>query len=95
MQTNLWRKNKQYKTKKRVTTKILKMDENNQYGNAMTKPLPYVCIKKMTKIRTLSEFNAISNSLSHTDKIDHLFIVDIKSIKRKINNKTIKIKKRK
>ena len=71
------------------------MDENNQYGNAMAKPLPYVCIKKMTKIRTLSEFNAISNSLSHTDKIDHLFIVDIKSIKRKINNKTIKIKKRK
>ena len=31
--------------KKRVTTKILKMDENNQYGNAMTKPLPCVCIK--------------------------------------------------
>ena len=21
------------------------MDENNQYGNAMTKPLPYGCIK--------------------------------------------------
>ena len=25
---------------KRVVSKILKMDENNQYGNAMTKPLP-------------------------------------------------------
>ena len=25
---------------KRVSTTILKMDENNQYGNAMTKPLP-------------------------------------------------------
>ena len=33
------------KQKKTVTTKILKMDENNQYGNAMTKPVPYGCIK--------------------------------------------------
>ena len=41
------------------------MDEDNQYGNAMTKPLPYGCIKKMTKTPTLSEFNAILNSLSH------------------------------
>ena len=35
--------------KKRVTTKILKMDENNQYGNAMTKPLQYGCIKNLKK----------------------------------------------
>ena len=31
---------------KRVSTKIIKMDENNQYGQAMTKPLPYGCIEK-------------------------------------------------
>ena len=31
---------------KKVSTKILKMDENNQYRQAMTKPLPYGCIKK-------------------------------------------------
>ena len=31
---------------KRISTKILEMDEKNQYGNAMTKPLPYGCIKK-------------------------------------------------
>ena len=31
---------------KRISTKILKMDENNQYGQAMTKPLPYSCIQK-------------------------------------------------
>ena len=30
----------------RVISKILKMDENNQYGNAMTKPLPIGSIKK-------------------------------------------------
>ena len=33
------------KTKKRVITKILKLDENNQYGHGMTKPLPTGCIK--------------------------------------------------
>ena len=32
---------------KRISTKILKTDKNNQYRNAMTKPLPYGCIKKM------------------------------------------------
>ena len=31
---------------KRVSTKIIKMDKINQYGQAMTKPLPYGCIKK-------------------------------------------------
>lgn len=31
---------------KRISTKILKLDENNQYGNTMTKPLPFGCIKK-------------------------------------------------
>ena len=30
---------------KRVISKILKLDENNQYGHAMTKPLPTGCIK--------------------------------------------------
>ena len=31
---------------KRFSSKIIKMDENNQYGFAMTKPRPYGCIKK-------------------------------------------------
>ena len=31
---------------KRFSSKITKMDENNQYGFAMTKPLPFHCIKK-------------------------------------------------
>ena len=29
-----------------IITKILKMDENNQYGIAMTKPMPTGCIKE-------------------------------------------------
>ena len=32
------------KQTKRISSKIIKMDENNQYGMAMTKPLPYGCI---------------------------------------------------
>ena len=31
---------------KRVVTKILKTGKNDQYGNAMTKPLPTDSIKK-------------------------------------------------
>ena len=31
---------------KRFSSKIIKMDDNNQYGFAITKPLPYGCIKK-------------------------------------------------
>ena len=31
---------------KRISSKILKMDENNQHDMVMTKPLPYDCIKK-------------------------------------------------
>ena len=31
---------------KRFSFKIIKMDEHNEYGQAMTKPLPYGCIKR-------------------------------------------------
>ena len=33
------------KQTKRIVTEILKMDENNQYGQDITKALPYGCIK--------------------------------------------------
>ena len=63
---------------KKISTKISKMDENNQYGNARTKPLPYSCIKKTSKIPSLLEFNRILDRISDTGKNGHLFIVDIK-----------------
>ena len=47
---------------RRIVTKIIKMDENNQYGNAMTKPLPTSSIKKKKKMKntpTLREFELI------------------------------------
>lgn len=70
---------------KRVVTKILKMFENNQYGNAMTKPLPTGNIKRVKKISTMREFDLIS----HTDKIGHLFIVDIEFDKENATEKKL------
>lgn len=35
---------------RRGISKILELDENNQYGYAMTKPLPIGCIKEQDKI---------------------------------------------
>ena len=41
---------------KRFSSKIIKMDENNQCGFAMSKPLPFGCIKKKKKnLPTLEE----------------------------------------
>ena len=63
---------------KRVVTKILEIDENNQYGNAMTKPLPTDNIKKEKKVPNLREFDFIIQGISDQDKIGNLFVVDIK-----------------
>ena len=61
------KQNEKVKKEKRISSVILKMDENNQYGQAMTKPLLYGCIKRKER-----------DIISHEDKIGHLFIVDIK-----------------
>ena len=66
------------KKKQLILPKILEMDENNQYGLAMTKPLPYGCIKKKDKVQRLTEFNVILDSTSPNDNIGHLFTVDKK-----------------
>ena len=75
------------KQTKRVSCKTLGMDENNQYGMTMTKPLPYGCIKKQDTVPSLTEFNRILDKISHEDKISHLFTVDIKF--HNINEKTL------
>ena len=38
---------------KRFSSKIIKMGENNQYEMAMTRPLPYGCIKNKKKYTEL------------------------------------------
>ena len=66
------------KQTKRISSKTLKMDENNQYGVAMTKPLRYGCIKKENNPPTLVEFNQILDQISLDGTIGHIFIVNIK-----------------
>ena len=62
---------------KRVISKILKLDENNQYGHAMTKPLPTGCIKSDPDL-SWTTFNLLLESVNLEDKIGHLYFVDIK-----------------
>ena len=62
--------------KKRVITKILKLDENNQYGNGMTKPLPTSCIKGDSNINW-ETFNILLENVNFEDEIGHLYVVDI------------------
>ena len=78
------------KQTKRISSKILKMDENNQYGMAMTKPLPCGYIRKEnTPTPTLVEFNEILDKLFHDETIGHIFIVDLKF--HNVNPKTLLI----
>ena len=62
--------------KKRVVTKILKLDENKQYGYSMRKPLPTGCVKE-NKNFSWVYFNILIESIDLKDKIGHLFVVDI------------------
>lgn len=57
-------------------SKVLKVDENNQYGNAMTKPLPTSIIKRMKKIPSYIELDLIIQTISDKDKIGYIFFVD-------------------
>ena len=64
------------KTKKRVITKTLKLDENNQYKHGITKPLPTGCIKGNDDI-SWKTFNFSLENVSFEDAISDLYIVDI------------------
>ena len=63
------------------------MDENNQYEQAMTKPLPYGCIRKQKEVPTLNQLNRMLDAVDHNHAIGHLFTVDIKF--NEINEKTL------
>ena len=62
--------------KKRIISKILKLDENNQYGYVMTRPMPTGCIKENNSPSWL-KFNLLLETVNLEDKIGHLFVVDI------------------
>ena len=61
---------------KRIITKIIRFDENNQYGYAMTRPMPTGCIKQNNSPSWVT-FNLLIETVSFKDLIGHLFVVDI------------------
>ena len=60
---------------RRVISKVLKFDENNQYGFAMTKPMPVGSIKE--KEADFREFNLLFEKVSLDDPVGHIFVVDV------------------
>ena len=76
------------KAKKRIITKILKLDDNNQYDHGMTKSLPTSCIKDNTDI-SWKTFNMLLESVSLEDKIGHLYIVDNEFDKKNATEKIL------
>ena len=74
--------------KKRVVTKILKLDGNNQYGYSMTEPLPTGYIKENKNFSWVN-FNILIESVDLTDKIGHLFVVDIFFDAKNVNQKQL------
>ena len=74
---NLTNQNNQKKEHKRVIAKILKLDENNQYGHGMTKPLPTGCIKTNYDV-SFQTLNFLLQRIDlEKDVQGHLYIVDI------------------
>ena len=63
-------KSKEY----RVISKIIKFDENNQYGFAMAKPMPVGAIKE--KEASWTEYNLLFEKVSLDDKKGHIFVFD-------------------
>ena len=72
---------------KRLVAKTLKMDESNQYGNAMTKSLPTDNINRSKKTPTLRGFTLLIEGILDEDKIGHLFLVDIEFSEQKASEK--------
>ena len=60
--------------KYRVMSKILKLDENNQYGLALTKPMATGCIKDDHDL-SWRTFNLLLESVTLDDPIEHLYLV--------------------
>ena len=55
---------------RRVISKIIKFDENNQYGYATNKPSPTSCLKEQKRVPTWVEFNLL--------KIGNLLVVNMR-----------------
>ena len=60
-----------------MISKILKLDENNQYVYAMTKIILTDRIKEHPSSCSMLEFNLLLETVNLDDKIEHLYVVDI------------------
>ena len=58
----------------RVISMILKLDENNQHGYAMTKPVPTSTSEN--KVPSWREFNLLLETVDLNDSIGNVFVVD-------------------
>ena len=55
---------------------MLKLDENNQHGFVMTKPMTTGCIKKDPQ-PTWRTFDLLLERVNLEDPVGHLFVVDV------------------
>ena len=62
--------------KRRMFSKIFKLDENNQYGFAMAKPFPIGIFKKEPSV-TMDVFNKSIDNFDPNAEICEIFVVDI------------------
>ena len=67
-----------------IIREILKFGENNQYGFAMTKPMPTGCIKEQSAPSWL-KFNLRLETVDLDNEIGHLFVVNIESDEKEAN----------
>ena len=79
---------KKTRHKKRVITKILKLDNNNQYGYSMTKLLPTGFIKENSDI-SWRTFNLLLEKVNLDDQIGQLYVVDIEFDHKKATDNQI------
>ena len=77
------------KEKRLVISKILKFDENSQYGFAMKKPLPTGCIKERKETSFFFLFNLLFETAILKDRIGQLFVINIQFSKSKACNRQI------
>ena len=66
------------------------MDENDQYGMVMKRPLPYGCINRKNKVLSIDQLTERLKTITLEDKIGHLFTVDMEFFE--VNEKTLLFK---
>ena len=72
-----------------MISKIIKIEKNNHYGYATTKPFPIGCFKKQKEIPLVKESNQMIKNIIFEDKTSHIIVVNIKFDEACANTKTL------